>query len=63
MHAYRAVFVQNNPAAIERLHGPQVVKSDSAIVFRLDDRLLESLAGRSADVKCPHRQLCPGLAD
>ena len=31
------------------------------VVLRLDDGLLERLAGRPTDVKRPHRQLCARL--
>ena len=57
MHADRAVLVQNNPAAVERLHRAQIVELNRAVVLRLDDRLLEGLTGRSTDVEGPHRQL------
>src|SRR5918994_5466953 len=63
MHADRAVLTQNDPAAVERLHRPQLVELNRAIVLRLDDRLLERLAGGAADVECPHRQLRSWLAD
>src|SRR5439155_23621677 len=52
-----------NPAAVERLHGAQIVEPDSAIVLRLDNGLLKSLAGRATNVECAHRQLRSGLAD
>src|SRR5882724_1616109 len=57
MHTDGPVLTQNDPAAVERLHRSQVVELNSAIVLRLDDRLLERLTGRAADVECPHRQL------
>ena len=63
MHADRAIFVQHDPASVERLHGADIVELQSAIVLRLDDRLLERLARRAADVERPHRQLRSGLAD
>ena len=63
VHADRAVLVQNDPAAVERLHGAQIVESNRAVVLRLDDRLLEGLAGRSTDVERTHRQLRAGFAD
>ena len=63
MHADRAVLIQNDPTAVERLHGSQVVESNSTIVFRFDDWLLERLAGRTTDMECPHRQLRSRFAD
>src|SRR6476659_5583866 len=57
MHTDGTVLVQNNPAAVERLHGPQVVELNRAVVLRFDDRLFEGLARRSSDVERPHRQL------
>ena len=63
VHADRAVLVQHDPVAVERLDSAQIVELHRAIVLRLDDRLLEGLAGRAADVERPHRQLRAGLAD
>ena len=54
VHADRAVLVQDNPAAIERLHCAQIVELNHAVVLRLDDRLLERLARRSTDVERTH---------
>ena len=55
VHANGAVLVQNDPASVKRLDRSQIVESDRAIVLRFDDRLLECLAGRAADVEGPHR--------
>ncbi len=63
VHGDRAVLVEHDPVAIERLHGAQIVETDRAVVLRLDDRLLEGLARRAADVERPHRQLRAGFAD
>ena len=63
MHADRPVLVEDDPVAVERLHGSEVVELERAIVLRLDDRLFEGLAGRAADVERPHGQLGAGLAD
>ena len=63
VHADRAVLVQDDPAAVEGLHRPEIVELERAIVLRLDDRLFESLARRAADVERPHRQLGAGFAD
>ena len=63
MHGDRAVLVQRDPVAVERLHGAQIVELHRAVVLRLDDRLLEGLARGAADVEGPHRQLRAGLAD
>src|SRR5205814_9450484 len=40
-----------------------IVKLERAVVLRLDDWLLECLAGRAADVEGPHRELRAGFAD
>ena len=63
VHADRAVLVQHDPTAVERLHSAQIVELNVAIILRLDDRLLEGLARGSTDVECSHRQLRSGLAD
>ena len=55
MHTDRTVLVQSDPTAVERLHCPQVVEADGAVVFGLDDWLLEGLAGGAADVERAHR--------
>ena len=55
MHADRSVLIQNDPAAVERLDCAEIVKLDGSIVLRLDDRLLEGLAGGSTDVERTHR--------
>ena len=60
---HRAVLGQHDVAAFERLHAAEVVEPHLAVVFGLDDRLLERLAGRAADVERTHRQLRAGLAD
>src|ERR1041385_9006113 len=57
MHPDGPVLVQDDPAAVECLHGAEVVELERAIVLRLDDRLLERLARRAADVERPHREL------
>src|SRR4029077_20661757 len=54
VHADRAILVEDDPTAVERLHRAQIVKPDRAIVLRLDDRLFKRLARRSADVESPH---------
>src|SRR5581483_8810051 len=63
VHAYRAVFVQHDPTAIQRLHCSQIIEPDRAVVFGFDDRLLECLAGGAADVEGAHGQLRSGLGD
>ena len=63
VHADRAVLVQHDPASVERLHRAEIVELQSAVVLRLDDRLLERLARRAADVERPHRQLRARFAD
>src|SRR5881275_3039537 len=40
-----------------------LIEPNCAIVFRFNDRLLERLAGRAADVEGSHRQLRSRLAD
>ena len=45
------------------MHGAQIIEANRAIVLRLDDRLLEGLAGGAADMKRPHGQLRARLAD
>ena len=59
----RAVLVEHDPVAVERLHGAQFVVPHDAIVLGLDLRLLERLARRAADVERAHRQLRARLAD
>src|SRR5262249_45144549 len=44
-------------------HRAQIVELHATVVLRLDDRLFECLARRSADVECPHRELRSRLAD
>src|SRR3982074_237277 len=61
--ADRAILVQHDPTAVQRLHGAQIVELNFAVILRFDDRLLECLAGRSADVERPHGQLRAGFAD
>ena len=39
------------------------LKLNRAVVLRLDDRLLEGLARRAADVERPHRELRSGFAN
>src|SRR6266508_899511 len=63
MHADRAVLTQNDPTAVERLYRSQVVELNGAIVRRLDDRMLECLTRRAADVKCAHRQVRSRLVE
>ncbi len=63
VHADGAIFAQDNPAAIERLNRSQIVEAHRAVILRFNDRLFESLARRSADVECPHRQLRSWFAD
>src|SRR5438477_729440 len=63
VHADRAVLVQHDPTAVERLDSSQVVEADCAIVFRFDDRLLKGLTGRAADVEGSHGQLRSRLAN
>ena len=63
VHGDGAVLVQHDPVAVERLHRAQIVELNRAVVLRLDDRLLEGLAGGAADVERPHRELRAGLAD
>src|SRR5262249_28573438 len=62
-HTDRAVFVQNDPTAVERLDGSQIIELHRTVVLRLDDRLLECLAGCAADVERAHRQLRPRFAN
>src|SRR5205823_13280555 len=63
MHADRAILGQDDPASVERLHGAEIVELQRSVVLRLDNRLLEGLAGCAADVERPHRQLRAGFAD
>ena len=43
MNRDRAVLVEHDPVAVERLHRAEFVETDDAFVLRLDDRLLECL--------------------
>src|SRR5438552_9002506 len=63
VHADRTILAQHDPAAIERLHCAQIVEAHRAVILRFNDRLFESLARRSADVECSHRQLRSWFAD
>ena len=63
MHTDGTVLIQHDPAAVQCLHGAQIVKLNRAIVLRLDNGLLERLAGRSTNVERPHGQLRARFAD
>src|SRR5215469_18751885 len=63
MHTDRAILVQRDPTTVECLDSAQVIKAHGAVVLRLDDWLLESLAGSAADVECAHRQLRSRLSN
>src|SRR3954471_2331849 len=63
MHSDGSILVQDDPAAVERLHGAEVVELERAVVLRLDDWLFERLAGSSTDVERPHRQLRAGFTN
>ena len=63
VHANRTILVQRDPTAVEGLDSAQIIEAHRAVVLRLDNRLLESLAGSAADVKCAHRQLGSRLAN
>ena len=63
MHTDRAILIQDDPTAVQRLHGAEIIELNRAIVLRLDNGLLERLAGCSTNVERPHGQLRARFAD
>src|SRR6266404_3766118 len=57
MDADRSVFGQDDPTAVQRLDGAQIVELHPTVVLGFDNWLFKCLARGSADVECPHRQL------
>ena len=63
MDADRAVLVEHDEVVLGAFDDLEVVETHDALVLRLDDRLLEGLAGGAADVERPHGELGSRLAD
>ena len=60
---YLAGLIEHDPVTAAALDCADILIMHHAVIFRLDLRLFEHLARRTADMECPHGQLRARLAD